>query len=337
MNCRTKMKYSLAQKAWVSNPGRLFAYVAMFMFIFFLDNIQIIQAQTTVSATLTADSTHILIGDHLNVKLVLKHPASLKMAMPVVKDSVGNMEFIAASKIDTVSEPTIQTFTQAYTISAFDSGQFHAGPIMIPYTNSTGKADTLYSNSVLIDVNTLPVDTMRPFKPIKGPLAVPYTWQEFILYIIAAWLAIFLIVIGVLLYKRYAKKKLQETNARPVPKDPAHIWARKELKKLEDEKLWQKDQVKLYYSRLTDILRLYLEYRFNWLALESTTEEIEAAIDNYNMKEKGKENLLQILRAADLVKFAKLLPAPDANIKAMESAYKFIDFTEPKEEEPKKS
>jgi hypothetical protein len=247
------------------------------------------------------------------------------------------MEFISASKTDTFNEPTIQTFSQTYTVSAFDSGQFHAGPVVIPYINSAGGADTLYSNIVIVDVNTLPVDTMRPFKPIKGPLAVPYSWKEFILYIIAAWLLLLLIALAVALYNKYAKKKLQDTNARPVPKDPAHIWARKELKKLEDEKLWQKDQVKLYYSRLTEILRLYLEYRFSWLALESTTEEIEAAIDNYNMKEKAKENLLQILRAADLVKFAKLLPGPESNIKAMESACKFIDFTEPKEEETKKS
>jgi hypothetical protein len=42
--------------------------------------------------------------------------------------------------------------------------------------------------------------------------------------------------------------------------------------------------------------------------------------------------LLDILRMADLVKFAKMKPMPDANIRAMESAYKFIDFTEPKEE-----
>ena len=293
-----------------------------------------LMAQTTVSATLTADSTHILIGDHLNLKLTLKHPKSLNISMPVVKDSVGNMEFISASKIDTVNEPTYQVFSQTYIVSAFDSGQFHAGPIPVIYKNTSGNYDTLLSNYVLVDVNTLPVDTMRPFKPIKGPLAIPYTWREFLPYILLAWLIILLIVIAVFAWKKY-KKKQAELPARPKPKDPAHIWARKELKALEDEKLWQKDQVKAYYSRLTEILRLYLEYRFEWLALESTTEEIEQSIDNYKMKEKAKDNLLQILRTADLVKFAKMLPAPDANIKSMESAYKFIDLTEPKEDEQK--
>jgi hypothetical protein len=50
------------------------------------------------------------------------------------------------------------------------------------------------------------------------------------------------------------------------------------------------------------------------------------------MKEKAKDNLLEILRVADLVKFAKQQPMPDINIRVMESANKFIDLTEPKEE-----
>jgi hypothetical protein len=198
-----------------------------------------------------------------------------------------------------------------------------------------GGVDSVLSNDIPVFVSTLPVDTTRPFKPIKAPLAVPFSWREFLPYIIGAILILILLIALFVLYLRYQKQK-PVTPARALPKDPAHIWARKELKKLEDEKLWQKGQVKLYYSRLTDILRLYLEYRFKWLALESTTEEIEADIDNYNMKEKAKENLLKILRTADLVKFAKMLPDPENNINAMESAGKFIDFTEPKEEEAKK-
>jgi hypothetical protein len=307
---------------------------ALLLLLFFVTIVTSLSAQTAISATLTADSTHILIGDHLNVKLAIKHPKSVKIYMPVAKDSIGNMEFISASKIDTIQEPTDEILAQTYTISAFDSGQFHAGPVPVFFKNSSGAIDTLLSNAVVVDVNTIPVDTMRPFKPIKGPLAVPYNWRDFLPYILATLLLLVLIIAAILLWQKFVKQK-PIVPARPLPKDPAHIWARKELKKLEDEKLWQKGEIKLYYSRLTDILRLYLEYRFGWLALESTTEEIDNDIDNYKMKEKAKDNLLQILRAADLVKFAKQQPMPDANIKAMESAYKFIDLTEPKEDEEK--
>ena len=36
---------------------------------------------------------------------------------------------------------------------------------------------------------------------------------------------------------------------------------------------------------------------------------------------------MMILNQADLVKFAKMMPMPNINMKAMENAYKFIDLT----------
>ncbi len=287
-------------------------------------------ANAQVSATLRADSSAIQIGDHLHIRLTVKHPSGFSVPFPLIADTLGNLELVSYSKIDTSAESGSQVLSQLYTVSAYDSGEYHAGPVKVYFKNSTGELDSILSNYIPVTVNTLNVDTTKPFKPIKAPLAVPYSWKEFIYYYIALWVLLVALVAGYLMWREQKKKK-PVVYQRPRPKDPAHIWARKELKKLEEEKLWQSDQVKLYYSRLTDILRLYLEYRFNWLALESTTEEIQREIDQYHLKEKAKESLLSILHTADLVKFAKMIPLPDANIRAMESAYKFIDFTEPKE------
>lgn len=291
----------------------------------------------SVSATLRADSSHIQIGDHLNIRLTVKHSNNLAVPFPPVADTLGNMELLSVSKIDTSIEGSNKVLSQLYTVSAFDSGEYHTGPVNVFFRNNSGELDSVSSNDIPITVYTLNVDTTKPFKAIKAPLDVPYSWKEFIPYIIGVIILLIAIVVGIILWGKYNKAKPAIVE-RQRPKDPAHIWARKELKKLEEEKLWQKEDVKLYYSRLTDILRFYLEYRYGWYAMESTTEEIQSEIENYNLKEKAKENLLSILRSADLVKFAKMLPLPDANIKAMESAYKFIDFTEPKEskEEEKK-
>jgi hypothetical protein len=303
--------------------------------VFLLSIVYCLSSVAQVSATLRADSNQIQIGDHLNIRLTVKSPNNLAIPFPVPADTLGNLELISASKVDTSVESDKKILSQLYTVSAYDSGEYHAGPVKIYFKNSTGELDSTFSNEIPVAVNTLDVDTTKPFKAIKAPLDVPYSWKEFIYYIIAGVLLLIAIVVGIILYKKYKKKKPLVVE-RPKPKDPAHIWARKELKKLEEEKLWQSDQVKLYYSRLTDILRLYLEFRYNWFALESTTEEIQDEIENYNLKEKAKENLLSILRAADLVKFAKMIPMPDANIRAMESAYKFIDFTEPNENKEEK-
>lgn len=284
-----------------------------------------------VTATLKADSNHILIGDFLNAKLTIKFPNDFTVMMPKVIDTLGSMELVKSSKIDTSASGNIKILSQTFTVSAYDSGNYHLGPQKIFYKNKSGIMDSVLSDSILIAVTTVPVDTAKPIKAIKNPIDVPYTLKEFLPFIIGG-VVLIAIIIAVIYYIRLRRKRRKAIIVeRPKPKDPAHIWARKELQKLEEEKLWQKDEIKLYYSRLTDILRLYLEYRYDWFALESTTEEIENNISSYVSSDATKNVLLRILTNADLVKFAKMMPMPDVNIKVMEEAYKFIELTESRE------
>jgi len=252
--------------------------------------------------------------------------------MPPLADTIGRMEVVKISKIDTSISGDSKTLIQTYLVSAYDSGKYRAGPQKIFYKNKSGIVDSILSDSILVSVTTLPVDTTKAFKPIKAPLSVPYSWVEFLPYILGAVVLIAVSTL-VIFYLSGRKKKKAAIKERPRPKDPSHVWARRELKKLEDEKLWQKDEIKLYYSRLTDILRMYLEYRYNWLALESTTEEITDEMGFYDVPDDAKKNLLAILNEGDLVKFAKKIPMPDTNLKVMEQAYGFIDLTEMKAEE----
>jgi hypothetical protein len=55
---------------------------------------------------------------------------------------------------------------------------------------------------------------------------------------------------------------------------PPHVWALKELDKLNQKKLWQSGEVKSYYSELTDIARTYIELRYKIPAMEKTTDEL---------------------------------------------------------------
>lgn len=283
-----------------------------------------------VTVQLTPDSTHIVIGDFLSAKLTVSFPREAELIISPVTDTLGEMEVVKQSKVDTTIEQNHITFTQQFMVSAYDSGNFSLGPVRLFLTGNDGRTDTLYTEAPLIAVATVPVDTTQAIKPIKSPLSVPYVWQEFIPYIIGGAALLAAIILFLFLRKRWKRKAPAEIE-RPRPKDPPHIWAMKELKKLEDERLWQKDEVKKYYSRLTDILRLYLEYRFSWPALESTTEQIDYEITGYDIAADGKEKLLGVLRIADMVKFAKRLPMPDENNAVMKNAYAFVAITERKE------
>ncbi|MEO6439046.1 MAG: hypothetical protein ABIO23_07705 [Chitinophagales bacterium] len=283
-----------------------------------------------ITANLKADSTHILIGDFLNVKVTVRYPTGFTIVFPATRDSFGNMELVKASRIDTSDNGNFKVLSQIYSVSAYDSGKYQLGPEKILYRNKSGVLDSVLSDSISIEVTTMAVDTAKAIKPIKAPVEVPYSLKEFLPFIAVGIILVAIIIAVIYFIRRWRKTRKTVVKERPKPKDPPHIWARSELKRLDEEKLWQKDEIKKYYSRLTEILRLYLEYRYNWLALESTTEEITGNIHSYNIPAEAADHLMMVLRNADLVKFAKMIPMPDINIRVMDNAFKFIDLTEEK-------
>lgn len=292
--------------------------------------IQVAGMAQSISATFVADSTHIKIGEQLPVKFNLRYTKTLTPEFPQWKDTIGTLEIVRAEKIDTVNDGNSIILSQQYVVSAYDSGEYSTGVQKVFFKNTAHNADSVFSNNLVVQVNTVPVDTSKPVKAIKAPLSLPYSWEEFLYYYIALGILLLLIGAGVGWYI-YQKNK-PAPPVRPKPKEPAHVWARAELKKLEEDKLWQKGEVKMYYTRLSEILRLYLEFRYGYYAMESTTAEIEIKVDSFHVKRIAKEKLLEILGLADLAKFAKLQPLPDENIKNMERAYAFVELTEPKEE-----
>lgn len=292
--------------------------------------VQLVIAQK-FSASLTLDTSQIEIGDWVTAQVEFKVPKFKGTEKKYQIEELGQqIELVRTlpEKIDTL--PNLAVYHQQFVLSAYDSGVFQVGPFMITLTDGQ-KNDTAFTNFLALYVSTVPVDTTQPIKPINTVLNVPYVWKEFIYWYIAGAVLLALIVALVLWWRWYTKKKPEE-GKRPTLKVPLYVWVRSELKKLEEEKLWQKDEVKQYYSRLTGIVRMYLEYRYNWNAMEATTEEISAQVSSYDVNDIAKDLLLGILRHADLVKFAKVKPAPDTNTLCMKHAYDFVEMTKPVEQ-----
>ena len=285
-----------------------------------------------VTATLKADSNHIEIGDHLQLKLTIQSPKTHILQWPKFDgDTIGKMEIIERSKIDTSALSNKLVFTQTLVVSAFDSGSYVISPQAIFFLNQQKATDSVFTNDYVIDVKTLDVDTAKPIKPIKAPLKVSYELREFFWWIVAG-IALLALIIGFFLYRKYYKKKKTIVES-TRPTEPEHIWALNELKKLEEQKLWQNDQHKLYYSKISDILRSYLEYRYDILAMESTTDEIAKLISSLSISREHQNRLIETLQLADFAKFAKMTPLPDQNMRSMENARAFVEHTKKKAEQ----
>ena len=275
----------------------------------------------------TVDSNEVLIGDIVNLKLSARHDEGIIFQFPAFPEKISDFEVLNISELDSISEENGQLLeSQTFQISVYDSGIYEIESIPLPYQREgSTTVDTAFSNSIFVAVNTLPVDTAQPIKAIKGPLAIPLTFRELLPYIAGGIGLLLILGLAIFLYLRKSKK------IEPIiirrPKLPPHVIARQKLDALEAEKLWQKEEVKLYYVRLSEIVREYVELRFTILALESTTYEIMCELRNKEISKEANAILSELLETSDLAKFAKYKPMPDENMKAMEQAHEFVQLT----------
>ena len=123
---------------------------------------------------------------------------------------------------------------------------------------------------------------------------------------------------------------------KPAPPQPPHVVAIKALEALHNQKLWQNNRHKQYYSGLTDILRTYIAARWGVGAMEMTSDEIIEAMRSEELPDKARMDLTAILRDADLVKFAKATPDGEQNEADYLKAFYFVEETKlvVEEEEP---
>lgn len=291
-----------------------------------------------IKATARLDSANILIGDQIKLFLEIDYPESVTVEFPVVPDTLSKfIEVLGKSKIDTISLEHSGLLKQirSYTITSFDSGSYRIAPQWFKI-NVNGITDSVPTNGVTLNVLTMQIDTTRGLTDIKMPYAAPLILKEVTPYLLGVILIC--AVIFLVLYSIKRKKKNKPFFSLPAkPKEPPHIIAIRELDRIKSEKIWQKEKTKQYYSEVTDVLRNYIEERFEIRAMEQTTDEI---LDSFRFRkdllgEKPFANLNQILLLADLVKFAKYKTLPDDDNLTLVNSYFFVNET--KKEESKKA
>lgn len=295
------------------------------------------------SAHVTVHPTEIVIGEQALLNLKVISPKDKLIHFPVYdSEIVPGIEVITMLPPDTTIENNVMTLEFKYVITSFDSTLYH-----VPFIPIYDGTDTIYSNSFGLKVTspeltdstlaylerihrgeTDSIDfvqlQLNDIKPNRKP---QFVWTDYlwILWIVLGVLLL-LALIGAIVYMIVKKKKKGYVFTPPVVL-PAHTRALAELEKLRNEKLWQQGRVKEFYTKLTDILRLYIYEREGINALEMTSGEILNEIRRISDVDSVYDNLKQILSTADLVKFAKYEPLPDENGLSMVNSLFFVNQT----------
>lgn len=275
------------------------------------------------------DAQQISVGDQVKLFIEAAHnPKQERLQWAVIPDTFHSLEVVERGKIDTVSQGDLVTYTQRLLITGFDSGSFKIPAFAFSIIPVSGSAYTLPTDSFEVLVQTLPVDTTQPFKGIKDIIPVECSWLDYLWLIIGALIAVVLLATAI----HYFRKNKKVAIPPPTPKKPVESVDAKALRLLEElerQQLWQANRVKEYYSQLSEILRSYIEDRFQTPALELTTDELLHKAQSHREMGLHYDRLSIILTTADLAKFAKAQPLPYEHTNTMELTKQFIIQTRP--------
>ena len=247
------------------------------------------------------ETSSIRIGEQFQYKISVKETENVILPKLILGKG---LEIIDSAKVDTINNMLIQK----YVLTGFDSGAFY-----IPQQQVFVRNQAYLTDSLLISVATVEIDTTKIKKyPIKSIKSEPYVFDDFKIYIFLLLAA--LAIIGFWIYY-FVIRKRKVTEDKPTYKVlPPFEEAIYKLNELDSKLLWQNNQVKEYYSELTEIVRNYIERELQVPALEKTTDEIIGMLrdfQNANTIQTSKDTikkLKELLQEADLVKFAKSKP-----------------------------
>lgn len=296
----------------------------------FVAAILLLAASFSVSAQTVEqklDSLQLLIGQQTALHLTVSANRGQKIVMPSFKPSqqvARGVEVVSQSQGDTVDvgDNRIQV-KRDYILTSFDEKVY-----VIPALNVQVDGKPYHGNQLALKVLTVPVDTIHPnqFYPPKTVQDNPFLWSE--------WSGLFclsvlvVILFGAIFYLmiRLKQNKPIITRIRIVKRVPAHEKALSEINIIKKNRTESQETQKEYYTRLTNTLREYIVNRFGFNAMEMTSGEI---IDKLQATGDPKmiDELKQLFRTADLVKFAKYESLINENDANLVNAINFIDQT----------
>ena len=289
------------------------------------------------------NKNEILIGDAIQLSINCEFANDEEYIWPELKERTTIWKNFYVKGINKKAEEKIKgsyRISQDIFITSFDTGTFYIPTFIF---NSEKQTDSIlinvrYHPTTLTDstnlanlgknTSSLP-DISEIKKGSKNDLSEEELKKKWLISLRDILIIILIIVILILLfliYKYYKKRKGQKPK-KIVDED---IIALENLQILKTKKLWENGKIKEYHSSISEILRTYIEHRFQFNALEIPTNEIISKLNILSIDKEYIVDTNKILSRADNIKYAKGLSLEKENKESMEISIKFIKKTSKK-------
>jgi len=262
------------------------------------------------------------VGDRFELTLVVTGPKPSLVTGPLA-DSMGVFAVGQERRRTAVRPDRIET-TYRLGMAGFRPGT-HRLPRFAFLVHAGSQVDTLASDTASVTIASVLPDSMEDIHGLKPAEAFPNPW----LWIVPG---IALLLPGLAwaarrLYRRL--RRIQELAHAPLPPWEEALNA---LDALPWREWLEAGQVKRYYYALSEVLKRYIERRFEFGAAEQTTTEMLASMRIH--KTPMRDEVAKFFAGSDLVKYAKWLPPRDEALAAIDRVREFVRKTKPAEPAP---
>ena len=294
--------------------------------IVFASGIGLAADEEKLSVRAEVDKAFVTIGERVEYRITVTHDPSIQIQSKIVPPPSDAFEI---KEVHDFSERQGKLIVEGrrFTVSLYDLGEFILEPVTVRYRIGTGEDKSVQTNRLFLTVQS--IDTSgKPkvdIKDVKGVLGLRRDWR---------WLIALVVILGiggVGGYIWWAKRRrvLGEGSAEELPLSPEDE-ALIRLNRLFDSDLIRRGEIKQYFLELSEILRRYLERRFEILAVESTTSEILRDLREKEVSRTILDKIQEVMEVADLVKFAKRKPTPSEIVKVNQLSKAAVEEARPK-------
>jgi hypothetical protein len=286
------------------------------------------------TVTLDVDRKEITIAERLNLTISITVDEDYDIKLPGFGEKLEQFGIVDYRTTQPeLIESNRKKVSRSYVLEPFLSGDYTIPPMVVKFWKKGDQEageHKIETSEVTVKVKSLLPEDFKDvsLNEIKPPVPFP---RSYILWVWAA-IATAVLVTGIVTTTVIVRKRKKAEGEGPGLKIPAHELAYGALKRLVDEDLPGKGEIKLFYQRISAILRRYIENRFGLHAPEQTTEEFLFGLENApNFPDKYKTLLKNFLNHCDLVKFAEYQPRTEDIQNTFDSCRSFIEGTEERE------
>lgn len=284
------------------HPWRILPLLVTLTLALFAGSSSLQAALPDISVAL--DKQSITLGDPVNYTLTIRYDTTYRLITPAIGATLGKLTVL---KDSTAADGTIvdgrKLYKRRVRLTAFETGQQWAPSLSGELVDSNGVSTEWQTDSLSLNVQSMLGDLNPDSVDIQGLKAqyeVPVsTW---------VWWAIsaFILVAAVAAYWFFRRRRRRLEEEAAPPPIPAWDAALGSLQVMREEIDPASDGGRVWYFRLSEILRRYLDGRYGWESIEETTTETIRRLPDAPFDGAHRERVKDFFHQADRVRYAKM-------------------------------